>query len=124
MRHTHTYIYGLLDPEDLIIKYIGQTVNPIARLGQHLKDNNWLISNKHDWINKLLSKGTKPYILIFERVVLENASMRETEFINKFKDTIFNTFKEINHPVVNTNRSFKKGACDHKRKTNYHKRGK
>ena len=112
--HKHTYIYGLIDPEELILRYVGQTVNPMARLSQHLGDNNWIGSDKHDWINSLLEKGIRPFIIIFERVKIEDAPRIETEYIEKYKDTIFNTFKRIHHQIANTN---KKRKQNHKQRS-------
>ena len=106
--HKYTYIYGLVDPEDLILKYIGQSVNPIARLSQHFGDNNWIPSGKHDWMNNLLHKKVRPYIIILERVRIQDAPERETEYIKIFKETIFNTFERVVFPVKGVNRDYLK----------------
>lgn len=65
-----TYVYGLVDPRNNIVKYVGVTKNSInQRLNDHVRDsNNANIGNKHKnyWIQQLLDKELTPEIVILE----------------------------------------------------------
>ena len=58
------YIYGILDDDDNII-YVGESVNPKARLSHHFVHKGWkrckileIYENReHYWIDKLISEG-------------------------------------------------------------------
>lgn len=65
---TNSFIYGLVDPRNDQIKYVGQTIQGIERFRQHYynKASEGPRSKKHNWINKLKSLG-----LIFQVVYLE-----------------------------------------------------
>lgn len=113
----HTYIYGLADPDDLAIRYIGQSLDPITRVSQHLFDYPEHIQNpKYIWITGLKQKGKRPVLMVFERVRIEDAQKIETEYIEKFKETIYNTRKEVRFIPANTNRRFLNKHSSNKQK--------
>lgn len=62
-----TYIYGLKDPRDGRIYYIGKSDKPKARLWQHMKDTD---TNrfKAEWIADVVSDGHKPVLTILAEV--------------------------------------------------------
>lgn len=105
--HKNTYIYGLVDPDDFKIRYIGQSVDPIHRLGGHLAEClEHMDTPKHNWFKELIKSKKRPYIMIFERVSLKNAQVKETEYISRFSKTVFNTHKEVKFMPANTNKKY------------------
>jgi len=75
-------IYALKDPTNGIVGYVGQTVDPCARLEQHVKDGQAeldrmkfygqekfmapVTDNKASWIAYLLSQGRAPELEVLE----------------------------------------------------------
>lgn len=78
-----TYIYGLIDPRNGNLMYVGKSNNPTLRLGGHRKDP---LKNprKRNWIFELKSQSLDPIIRIFEICALEKWEQREIFWINKF----------------------------------------
>ncbi len=72
------YVYGLLCPLDLKIKYIGMTVDLERRIKYHAKYPN---NCNKDWVGFLNSKNEKPLILIIEECTIKNARERELFYI-------------------------------------------
>lgn len=70
------YIYGLIDPRDEQIKYIGQTIKRVEeRLREHIKyvRNNPKVTNKRTtWIRKLDELKLIPKCIILEEVEFDN----------------------------------------------------
>ncbi len=63
-------IYGLIDPKNTQLRYVGKTVRkPAARLNSHIKDPS--CSYRGRWIRSLINLGLKPDIIRIE-VVDEN----------------------------------------------------
>jgi len=56
------YIYGLKDPRDGLIYYVGKTINPRGRFKNHLDGD--CNANKTAWIQDLAIRGLKPEMLI------------------------------------------------------------
>lgn len=71
------YIYALLDPSSLRVRYIGQTNNPIDRLLSHCKG----IDSKrvNIWIKGLCAKGESPVM-----VILQKTTSRESAVLAEF----------------------------------------
>jgi hypothetical protein len=70
-------VYGLVDPRDEKIYYVGSAVNPRKRLTQHLQLTGQNIK-KDAWLRDLHSIQLVPSIRILERDVLSN-NRNETE---------------------------------------------
>jgi hypothetical protein len=71
-------IYGLVDPKNNQIRYIGKTQQPLKRrLTQHIYDNGLSNKYKYNWINKLKNEGLKPQIIELETCNEENWVERE-----------------------------------------------
>ena len=87
-------IYGLVDPIELKIRYIGRTKCSLPmRLSQHVfrAKNNANKSHKNSWIKKLLSMNCKPKIRLL--TVVEGWSeshVVERNLINKYRDRLTN----------------------------------
>jgi len=67
---TLLYVYGLLEPETKIIRYVGQTNKPQKRLNDHISEakTNLKFNRKNNWIRSLLKENKKPEIMILEEV--------------------------------------------------------
>lgn len=78
------YIYGLRDPGNETIMYVGKTINPFVRLHQHIFDL-YSTNAKSIWIQTLLDEHVFPVLDIID-VCLENeAHEREVFWINYHK---------------------------------------
>ena len=58
------YIYGLLDPLEGEIRYVGKCTNPTGRLRAHIKERG--NTRKCNWIATLCAQGREPVLLILE----------------------------------------------------------
>jgi len=61
-----TYIYGLIDPTDHKIKYIGRTSRLYQRWQQHVEEVEPTV--KGEWIIRLRAAGITPTLLILDQV--------------------------------------------------------
>ncbi len=75
-----TYIYGLRDPRDGLIHYVGKSNSPRSRLLQHIEDKD---TNKRKavWIDDLATAGLKPDLVILEAVSLSEWQQAERTWI-------------------------------------------
>jgi len=81
-----TFIYGLIDPNTKIIRYIGKSDMPKTRLSNHIQTSKKSKTHKSNWINSLIKNKQKPIIIILEEVKKENWEEREIYWIQKYKD--------------------------------------
>lgn len=75
MKHLRkTIVYGLVDPETGDIMYVGRTVDPYKRMGQHLKAR----SNSHRdrWIKSLQNRGLEPTMIVLDVLERDRDSER------------------------------------------------
>jgi hypothetical protein len=61
-----TVIYGLVDPRDGLIYYVGKTTNPSRRVEGHLKET--VNKNRVAWIKDLVAHKLLPILIILETV--------------------------------------------------------
>lgn len=91
------YIYGLFDPRDNQLRYVGKTINLEARLRDHI---NWAIQDdpcpKSDWIKELLSLGLEPIISILEETDEEGWAEAEVNWIATCRKLGLNIFNVAN----------------------------
>ena len=73
-------IYGLRDPRDGKIKYVGQTWNLKQRMSGHLSGP--ASRREAQWIEELRVEGLSPLPLVLEVVTEENATAAEDRWIN------------------------------------------
>lgn len=78
-----TFIYGLLDPRDNFKIYIGKSDKPETRYKQHLNRLKQK-TKKTDWLNKLLTNGLKPELIILDEVSIDEWNNFEIYWINQF----------------------------------------
>lgn len=81
-RMTEVYIYGLKDPRDQTIRYVGKSVKPKQRFNAHLKDEMTNVE-KAKWIGELRRLGLKPKMVILEIADEGNWSTVECKWIAK-----------------------------------------
>lgn len=83
------YIYGLVDPNTLIVKYVGQATNPQRRLYTHItvreKTQNGP-SKLHAWIDQLSAVNQKSSITILEITTVETSTERELWWMEHYFD--------------------------------------
>jgi hypothetical protein len=85
------YIYGLYDPSNQQIRYIGKTIQPEKRLKHHLfeaQDEKRRTYNTHKnrWVRKVLSEGLSPELTILAITNEENWQEEERKLIAQNKD--------------------------------------
>lgn len=79
------YIYGLSDPRDGRIRYVGKTNNIQRRLESHIYDMPGANPRKERWIQSLINKAMKPEIVILEECQEGEWQEREIYWIAEYK---------------------------------------
>lgn len=75
---TNSFIYGLFDPFEQIVRYVGQSIRPSFRLAGHLSTNP--LTGGHalkTWTISLAEQDRHPCMIILEICAFENAHHRE-----------------------------------------------
>jgi group I intron endonuclease len=84
-KYEKVYIYGLIDPRNNQIKYVGWSSNPQRRYKEHLYVSSLETnSHKNNWIKKLLGNNLKPYMIILEEILTVEFEEKEKYWINLF----------------------------------------
>lgn len=73
------YIYGLVDPASLQIRYIGKTNDMAGRFKEHLRERG--DTRKCKWVSELSSRGKTPSVVILEETDGLNALSMEAKWI-------------------------------------------
>jgi hypothetical protein len=81
------FVYGIYDPEDSFIKYVGQTANPHVRLSEHFK-----LAKSTDirqtifmmWFRSVIRQGRVPEMVILEVVIPSLALKAERKWIKHY----------------------------------------
>ena len=76
-------IYGLQDPRDDEIRYIGKTVDPKQRHGQHLLTT---VNRVRSWIDDMALTGHVPIMIILDVVDSNCSNDSERSWIMQFDD--------------------------------------
>jgi hypothetical protein len=77
------YIYGLADPIDGVVRYVGKTTQPAKRLYMHV----WLATSgqsdthRDRWIRRVVATGRAPVMLTLEEVTPATWEERERHWI-------------------------------------------
>ena len=98
MRNSYVYIYGLRDPRDGKIKYVGQTENMKTRLAMHIAECSVpgkRASRKMKWISELLADGFIPEMITLEIATTKTCAKAETKWIKAEEQLgeLFNVYK-------------------------------
>ena len=90
------YIYGLIDPRNNEIRYIGKTINPKNRLSEHITESRKLniIHYRAKWIRKLTRLELKPKITFLRVCSLDEFEKYETEYIKIYSNNILTNSDE------------------------------
>lgn len=83
MEAKNVFIYGLIDPETNMLRYIGKSVNPPVRLRQHISKRN-KNTHKNKWIQKLIKNNLKPLLMIIDDVPKSEWVFWEIFYISYF----------------------------------------
>ena len=81
----HVFIYGLIDPRDGEVKYVGKTKNLQERLKTHIKEARRTNTPKNAWILSLRRLGMRPEIGVLEEVLEEEWEYYEQWWIAFFR---------------------------------------
>lgn len=84
------YIYGLKDPNTGAIRYVGSSVDPQARLYQHIAHRNHYIRRskrnaRKRWVSELYEKGLRPELVVLEECTEAQRGNREDAWIGKLR---------------------------------------
>ncbi len=83
------YIYGLWDPHDMCLRYIGKSNNPFMRLSYHIslaKHHKGKGFRRINWIKSLLNDNLLPVMEILEECDEDNWQEIEKIWIKEAKD--------------------------------------
>ena len=81
------FIYGLADPRDGEIRYIGKTVAPDERLRQHTERRAYPPNNPLGcWLKELHATKLQPIMVCLEVVPQSRWAEREIYYIKAFRD--------------------------------------
>lgn len=83
-----TKIYGLIDPIDGLIKYIGKTSDLTYRLKNHIKNSlkeKSGLTKKEAWIKSLHNKNLKPEIIEIDEVLNKEWGFWEKHYISLYR---------------------------------------
>ena len=83
-----TFIYGLFDPRNYQLRYVGKADNVEKRLSQHIKQvKHRQYKNRYvcNWIRQLLSEGLTPSIEILEECTQDSWKEKEIAWITDCK---------------------------------------
>lgn len=84
-----SYVYGLLDPNSNLIRYVGQSVDPRQRIKSHIRDlKKGYGAYKINWINKLKEENKKPILQVLCCCSKEDVNWKETFYINLFQELL------------------------------------
>lgn len=89
------YIYGLFDPRNLELRYIGRAKNPQNRFYRHIHEaRKSTATHKSAWIRGLLNDNLKPAIEILEECTEDNWQEIEQAWIAEAKEKGANILNE------------------------------
>ena len=88
------FIYILLHPITLDIRYVGKTKNPKQRFHNHCNKAHNPKSHKRNWINSLREQGLKPIMQVIDKVEESEWQFWEQYWIVQLKCWGFNL---VNH---------------------------
>ena len=98
------FVYHLVDPRNKIVRYVGKTATPTARLRAHIAESRTRrVTRKQRWIGDLIDMGLEPLMIIAAQAPNDaQARVLESRHCYMHLDTIYN----IHYPA--------KGAKDFK----------
>jgi predicted GIY-YIG superfamily endonuclease len=94
-------VYGLKDPMDNVIKYIGVSTNVESRYKQHFYKSD--LSGKSKWIERLKENNLRPELIILDTIKTDDRSVAlnlEQKYIIEYKDRLYNKLGLSNVDIV------------------------
>lgn len=94
-------IYGLMDPRENRVRYVGKAVCATARLKTHLRDCARRSTPIYGWIRAMLAEGVRPVTVVLCRCAVEDWPRVEREEIAKARSaglSLFNVAPGGNQP--------------------------
>jgi group I intron endonuclease len=79
------YIYGLVDPRNQQIRYVGRTINLHKRLNAHINGREPHSEHKQRWIDQIKSDGSIPEIVTLETSTEDGWKEAERFWISYFR---------------------------------------
>ena len=77
-----THIYGLVDPRNECIRYVGKANDPRARLRKHFAEmRRCKPCHRTMWLSNLVSNGLRPIVVILDRVPMSEWEYWERYYI-------------------------------------------
>jgi hypothetical protein len=82
------YIYVLIDPRNLAVRYVGKTNNPYERMRSHISPHIYMRHNnlKCIWTEELKSLGLNPIMQILCTCKPEESELYEYRYYKLFKE--------------------------------------
>ena len=81
-----SYIYGLIDPTNGMLRYIGKSNNPLVRRYQHVCASQLAAkTHRNHWIKSLLVNGNKPEVVVLEEIPDSEWEIAESWWIEYWK---------------------------------------
>lgn len=83
-------IYGLVDPRNGVIRYVGLTTQSLtSRLSKHLNDAKLGDRSRRAlWVRDLVLIGARPFPVVLERAPAERLAEAEVRWISKLRGTV------------------------------------
>jgi hypothetical protein len=78
-------IYVLTDPVSGEVRYVGKSVDPYRRLGQHMRDRSAYGTDKQRWMHGLWMQGQAPQMWVIQRVPSNRQNQAEREWIARYQ---------------------------------------
>jgi len=84
-KEAETFIYGLADPRDHVVRYVGETSRTLA---QRLSEHEFKPSNKNvsEWLKSLRAQGVSPEAIVLETCPRSRWQEREIYWIAKLRN--------------------------------------
>lgn len=86
----NVYIYGLVDPRNNQVRYIGKANNPKNRYKNHYNSARDKNTHKRNWISNIRKDGLRPELIIIDEVKKVEWQYWESFYISLFKTWGFN----------------------------------
>jgi len=74
-------VYGLADPRDMVVKYVGSSINPEHRVNGHMGHTEMHNNPKRQWLEGLREAGMKPLLIRFGELPHDLANHVEAQII-------------------------------------------
>lgn len=90
-------IYGLVDPVDMKLRYVGRSCSGLRRPKQHFEENRLLQEpegHKTRWIRKLKARGLLPTVIVIQE-------LSEIDILNQAEKFWIKYFKSLGFDLIN-----------------------